>query len=482
MSAILNFYWLAYETNKINVLYEEKNILNRTVDSDFRDLRAGGGPVSNMYVKVDFVELPPLMHHSKMIKWLTMTFHELNRHFTRFWVHHRHIVSCIHLCSTAFITDGFQKPSIYICSNHNRGAVSEELGYIQLGCANRPAAKPRQRTNPKNVYGERSQGEPPTCQECRDIGVTSSRNDGEYIQDFICNVDRLPRMRNGSTTSYGVIFTALNCGIVVDFMPINLSEQVFVILHHWLTMLKTIDDIRRLPSIFIYDNACAMSSIMSFECGECTPAQIQRARQSYNRAVTLRQLSVQNTQSLNYWIKHDLSNADQTICMSDAEKQINGGTSIECHCYEFPDEELLKVTLKWESDQRSLIDFTETSANTNVTQTPYNNALIKISYPLVDLMYDETQLACTEELLIPAELMNSSVLDPQLSWSVSKRELSSSISSNTCEPCIKKIRQENATDPFAQIVDEMTRALAAPLISVTSNANDNSNDSDFESY
>ncbi|CAF1435613.1 unnamed protein product [Didymodactylos carnosus] len=390
-----------------------------------------------------------MLHHSKMIKWLTMTFHELNRHFTRFWVHHRHIVSCIHLCSTAFITDGFQKPSIYICSNHNRGVVSEELGFIQLGCANRPAAKPRQRTNTNDVYGERSQGEPPTCQECRDIGITSSRNDGEYIQDFTCNVDRLPRMRNGSTTSYGVIFTALNCGIVVDFMPINLSEQ--------------------------------MSSSMSFECGECTPAQIERARQSYNRAVTLRQLSVQKTQSLNYWIKHDFSNADQTICMSDAEKQINGGPSIECHCYEFPDEELLKVTLKWESDQRSLIDFTETSANTNVIQTPYNNALIKISYPLIDLMYDETQLARTEDLSMPAELLNGSVLDPQLSWSVSKRELSSSIS-NTCEPCIKKIRQENATDPFAQIVDEMTRALAAPLISATSNANDSSNDSDFESY
>ncbi|CAF1222430.1 unnamed protein product, partial [Didymodactylos carnosus] len=113
---------------------------------------------------------PKTKHHSKMIKWLTMTFHELDRHFARFGVHHRHIVSCIHLCSTAFITDGFQKPIIYICSNHNRGVVSEELGFIQLGCANRPAAKPRQRTNPKDVYSERSQGEPPTCQEWRDIG------------------------------------------------------------------------------------------------------------------------------------------------------------------------------------------------------------------------------------------------------------------------------------------------------------------------
>ena len=60
----------------------------------------------------------------------------------------------------------------------------------------------------------------------------------EIITNNDCNINRNPRFINGKTRSYGIIYTMLNCGIIVDFLEINLSEQVFITLFHWINMLK----------------------------------------------------------------------------------------------------------------------------------------------------------------------------------------------------------------------------------------------------
>ena len=78
----------------------------------------------------------------------------------------------------------------------------------------------------------------------------------EIITNNDCNINRNPRFINGKTQSYGIIYTMLNCGIIVDFLEINLSEQVFITLFHWINMLKKIDNLSGIPNVFVYDNAC----------------------------------------------------------------------------------------------------------------------------------------------------------------------------------------------------------------------------------
>jgi hypothetical protein len=73
-----------------------------------------------------------------------------------------------------------------------------------------------------------------------------------------CNINRNPRFVNGKVRSYGVIYTMYNCGILIDFLEINLSEQVYITLLHWFNMLKKINHSTKIPPTFIYDNACSV--------------------------------------------------------------------------------------------------------------------------------------------------------------------------------------------------------------------------------
>ena len=95
------------------------------------------------------------------------------------------------------------------------------------------------------------------CRTCKTIPV-EEHIDEEIVINNECNANRNPRFVNGRAKSYGVIYTMYNCDIVVDFLGINFSEQVFITLLHWTNMLRKIHDISILPRVFIYDNACSV--------------------------------------------------------------------------------------------------------------------------------------------------------------------------------------------------------------------------------
>ena len=95
------------------------------------------------------------------------------------------------------------------------------------------------------------------CGACK-LNPPSADVEEEVIMNNECNIDRNPRFVNGKVRSYGVIFTMYNCGTVVDFLEINLSEQVYITLLHWTNMLRKINDVTTIPKIFIYDNACSV--------------------------------------------------------------------------------------------------------------------------------------------------------------------------------------------------------------------------------
>jgi hypothetical protein len=55
-------------------------------------------------------------------------YQELNKQFVRYWSLHKEHHPCERNCSMAFVSDGFQKPSRYICGNIKMIVQSEELG------------------------------------------------------------------------------------------------------------------------------------------------------------------------------------------------------------------------------------------------------------------------------------------------------------------------------------------------------------------
>ncbi len=95
------------------------------------------------------------------------------------------------------------------------------------------------------------------CKTCK-LNPTLEDVEEESIINTECNINRNPRFVNGKARSYGLIYTMYNCGIVVDFLEINLSEQVYITLLHWTDMLRKINDLTTIPRIFIYDNACSV--------------------------------------------------------------------------------------------------------------------------------------------------------------------------------------------------------------------------------
>lgn len=82
----------------------------------------------------------------------------LNRSFVNFWTTHKQHHDCGPSCSKAFVSDGFQKASRFICGNTNMVIDNPELGklelpfpyfdlvlrslihlgLVQIGCGNRP--------------------------------------------------------------------------------------------------------------------------------------------------------------------------------------------------------------------------------------------------------------------------------------------------------------------------------------------------------
>ena len=136
---------------------------------------------------------------------------------------------------------------------------------MQVGCGNRPDYERKRKTNEDEadetiVLTENIKDLSLTanlCRVCKSDPVDENIEE-EVIVNTECNIDRNPRFVNGKAKSYGVIYTMYNCGIILDFLEINLSEQVYVTLLHWTNMLRKIQDLLSLPKVFIYDNACSV--------------------------------------------------------------------------------------------------------------------------------------------------------------------------------------------------------------------------------
>ena len=67
-------------------------------------------------------------NRQQLVVLMNRAYDELNTAFVKFWSCHRQFSSCGAVYSQAFVTDGFQKASKYICSNSNVTVHTEELG------------------------------------------------------------------------------------------------------------------------------------------------------------------------------------------------------------------------------------------------------------------------------------------------------------------------------------------------------------------
>ena len=67
-------------------------------------------------------------NREELVALMNKHYETLNMHFARFWSSHKQLHSCSSACSKAFVTDGFQKPSRFICGNVKTTIDNEELG------------------------------------------------------------------------------------------------------------------------------------------------------------------------------------------------------------------------------------------------------------------------------------------------------------------------------------------------------------------
>ena len=138
---------------------------------------------------------------------------------------------------------------------------------MQIGCGNRPdyhekrkkSENHREDTDDESIFidDENENVRSALCALCR-VSRSSDNSPLEVFFNNECNVSRGARFVNGKVRSYGLIFTSYNCGIVVDYLEINLSVQVQITLLHWMSMLRKINKLSTLPKVFIYDNACSV--------------------------------------------------------------------------------------------------------------------------------------------------------------------------------------------------------------------------------
>ena len=136
-----------------------------------------------------------------------------------------------------------------------------------MGCGNRPDYHEKRKTSEHHheylvdeSATDDTQNDHITsalCTSCK-VNYTNANVPQETFFNNECNVNRNPRFINGKVRSYGLIYTIYNCGIVVDYLEINLSEQVHITLLHWMNMLRKIHQLSVIPKIFIYDNACSV--------------------------------------------------------------------------------------------------------------------------------------------------------------------------------------------------------------------------------
>ncbi|CAF1037840.1 unnamed protein product [Adineta ricciae] len=178
----------------------------------------------------------------------------LQRDFSLFWSNHQHKYECGDQCCKAIVLDGFQKSDRFVCQFHREMIRSEELGDIEWGCGVRPEMI-RDQENPgywkntdycpKHVHLENVSSTPDSIDQC------------EY--DIIdCNVSRTDRY-SSRRTSYGIIVTMYNCGIIINFDELHRCEAPTRVLHHlFMTIENYSPHMQSLPKYLVYDNACGL--------------------------------------------------------------------------------------------------------------------------------------------------------------------------------------------------------------------------------
>ncbi|CAF1174607.1 unnamed protein product [Rotaria sp. Silwood1] len=157
---------------------------------------------------------------------------QLERDFILYWSNHLSKFDCGSQCCKAIVIDGFQKPDRFVCNFMQELVHSEELGDIEWGCGFRPEMvrdkqNPGYWTNtkycPKHIHLENTQ-----------LVHCSTDKDEYTVVD--CNVSRTDRYSN-RRTSYGIVLTMYNCGIIVNFNELYRSESPTRVLHHLFTTI-----------------------------------------------------------------------------------------------------------------------------------------------------------------------------------------------------------------------------------------------------
>ncbi|CAF5177668.1 unnamed protein product, partial [Rotaria magnacalcarata] len=97
---------------------------------------------------------------------------------------------------------------------------------------------------PEHIYLEYSQS-------------TSSVIDKDDYEPIDCNVSRTDRY-SSRHTSYGIILTMFNCGIILNFDEMYRSESPTRVLYHLFTTIERLSLTTTLPKYLIYDNACGL--------------------------------------------------------------------------------------------------------------------------------------------------------------------------------------------------------------------------------
>ncbi|CAF1374371.1 unnamed protein product [Rotaria sp. Silwood1] len=163
---------------------------------------------------------------------------QLERDFTLFWSNHLLKFDCGSQCCKAIVIDGFQKPDRFVCQFARELIHSEELGDIEWGCGVRPEMirdkqHPGYWTNteycPKHIHLENIQS----------VHGSTDKDDYDVVD---CNVSRTDRYSNRQT-SYGIILTMYNCGIIVNFDELYRCESPIRVLHHLFTTIDRLSPI-----------------------------------------------------------------------------------------------------------------------------------------------------------------------------------------------------------------------------------------------
>ncbi|CAF1064943.1 unnamed protein product [Rotaria sordida] len=94
---------------------------------------------------------------------------------------------------------------------------------------------------PKHIHLENSES----------VHSSTDKDDNDIVD---CNVSRTDRY-SSRQTSYGIILTMYNCGIIIKFDELYRSQSPIQVLHHLFTTIDCLSPVVSLPKYLIYDNA-----------------------------------------------------------------------------------------------------------------------------------------------------------------------------------------------------------------------------------